>query len=150
MTDQRQNLLHLLHDAYVLARDIERLLRQFRDRHASHAGPASVLEARLRETRERQRLIGDCIVRIEGGIPVRRFKDGDSAGRQPTEPAQTESNVDHDLACLRTAISRESDVYVSAIAAAESGGFFETRLVCEANLRQTYPMAAWLSERVSS
>jgi len=151
MTDQRQDLLHLLQDAYALAQNVEQSLRQFSDRHASHAELASPIKVCLTQTLEQQRLLGECVRRIEDGSrQISHSTEADLAAMQPAPADESADDVRHDLAHMRALILREIDLYSSGIAAAESSGFFETRLVCEAILSQKSSMAAWLSERASS
>jgi ferritin-like metal-binding protein YciE len=150
MSDQRQDLLQLLQDAYASAQNVERLLRQFSDRHASHAELASPINACLTQTLDQQRLLGECLRRIEDGSHVAHLATADFTALQQAPADQSADDVAHDLARVRALILSEMDLYASGIATAESSGFFETRLVCEEILSQKSSMAAWLSERASS
>jgi len=149
MTDRRQDLLHLLQDAYGLAQNVERLLRQFSDRHARHARLATLIEGCLLQTLDQQRLLVECLRRIGDGGQIARLANADFAVvLQPAD--QSADDALHDLAHLRALILQEIDLYSSVIAAAESSGFFETRLVCEEILVQKTSMAAWLSQHAPS
>lgn len=146
MTNQRQDLLHVLREAYALAQNVERLLRQFSDRHAGHAELIDPVKSCLAQTLEQQELLAACVRRIDGAGQISHSTSVDA----DTFSQATAEQPAHDLAHVRTLVLREIDLYASGIETAESSGFFETRLVCEAILLQKSSMAAWLSEHASA
>jgi ferritin-like metal-binding protein YciE len=150
MIDQRQDLLNLLRDAYALAQNVEQLLRQFYDRLAGRAMPVSAIEACLQQSLDQQRLLGECLRRIEGDGQVPRSNNVLPAAVQQSEEDQSTDDAHDDLSRVRALILQEMDVCSSCIAAAESSGFFETKLACERILSQKSAMAARLSRDDSS
>ena len=145
MTDQRQDLLCLLQSAYALAQGVEQLLRRFSYRHARCVGLATPINAFLTQTLDEQRMLRECLQRIEDGEHTPRLlaNAGFAAIQQPRD--QSEDDALHELAQVRALIFEEIDLYHSGIATAESSGFFETRFVCEGILMQKSLMTEWLS-----
>lgn len=146
MSDQRQDLLHLLSDAYALARKAEHLLERYGNRHVNRAALAGPIQACLKQTLDQQRLLIDCMHRIEGEGHISRLGNGNlPVDIQPSPPGQPSDDESDELAGVRTLTLQEIDIYTSCIATAESSGFFETRLACEGILSQKFALAAWLS-----
>ncbi|CAB3759689.1 DUF892 family protein [Paraburkholderia solisilvae] len=146
MTDQRQDLLHLLGDAYALARKVERLLERFGNRHVRHAALASTIDACLKQTLDQQRLLVDCMHRIEGEGHISRLGNANlPADMQPAQSDRPGDDEPDELASVRALTLQEIDIYTSCIATAESSGFFETKLACEGILSQKFALVAWLS-----
>jgi ferritin-like metal-binding protein YciE len=146
MTDQRQNLLHLLQDAYALALDVEQSLRRLGKHYASHVPFGNPLEACLKETLEQQLLLVECLCRIDGeGKTVRATNEDPSEDGKHTSANEPHGDVLPEMARVRALIRQEIDLYSSCIVTAESSGFFETRLACEAILLQKSAMTACLS-----
>ncbi|WP_133646423.1 DUF892 family protein [Paraburkholderia flava] len=148
MADPRQDLLHVLRRAYALAQDVERSLKQFSDRHAGQAALAGPVTACLTQTLDQQRMLAECLRRIDNGTPLPPSSQADSTAVRPLSADRSNQSTDdavHELTRIHVLVLQEIDVYSSGIATAESGGFFETRLVCEGILLQKSTMAAWLS-----
>ena len=150
MTDQRQDLLCLLQSAYASAQGLEQLLRRFSYRHARHVGLATPIAAFLTQTLDEQRMLGECLQRIEDGEHTPRLlaNAGFAAIQQPGD--QSEDDAPHQLAHVHALILEQIDLYHCGIATAESCGFFETRFVCEGILTQKSLMTEWLSLHTSS
>jgi ferritin-like metal-binding protein YciE len=146
MINQRQNLLHLLQDAYALALDVEQSLRRLGKHYASHVPFVNLLEGRLKETLDQQRLLAECLCRIDGESKTRATNEELSEDDKLASANEAQGNVLHEMARIRALIRQEIAVYSSCIVTAESSGFFETRLACEAILFQKSELAACLSE----
>jgi ferritin-like metal-binding protein YciE len=145
MSDQRQELLRLLQRAYALAQNVEPLLRRFSDRHATHVGLAAAMDAFLTQTLDQQRVLRECLQRIEDGEHTPRLLANGGLAANLRPAGQSGDDALRDLAHVRALILEEIDLYHSGILIAESSGFFETRFVCEGILTQKSLMSEWLS-----
>lgn len=145
MKEQRQNLLCVLQNAYVLAQNVEQLLRRFGDQHARHVRLATPVQSFLAQTIDEQRVLCECLHRIDDfkQTPRSFAKEGDVSSREPA--GQSEDDALQDLDHLHALILEGIDLYHSGIETAESSGFFETRFVCEGILTQKSLMTEWLS-----
>ena len=145
MTDQRQELLRLLQRAYALAQAVELLLGCFSDRHAKRVGFATAIDAFLTCTLDQQRVLRECLLRIEGGERAPGLSAHEGIATVTIPAVQSQDDALHFLAHVRALILEEIDLYHSGIAIAECSGFFETRFVCEGILTQKSLMKEWLS-----
>jgi ferritin-like metal-binding protein YciE len=152
MGNEREALLVLLHRVLAMEREAELLLRKFHALPALDAELASHAAACLDETLEHRRLIGNCIKRIEGKTDE---NDVSSPTPMPNLPTIRETDVagppaspDANLERLYQELTLEIASYTSVVAAAESAGFFETRLVCDSILSHKSSMANWLLDRL--
>lgn len=150
MGNERRDLLSLLGSAHAIELDAERLLRKLNTGPVPDAELALHIATSLREALEHRMQMASCIARING--------TGNEEGAQPFlgdipaipqarlgEPLESESA---DLERLYDEITREIATQTSLVALAEAGGFFETRLICDAVLSQKSITAAWLRDRL--
>ena len=145
VTDQRQDLLRLLHHAHGSARKVGQLLKRLIGRHAVHDILAAPIESFLTQTLDQQRLLLECISRIgDGEVSSGSLKESFTVMHHCASDRPV-YDVLHDVALARTLTLEDIDLYSSVIVTAESGGFFETRHVCEGILLEKSSMADWLS-----
>ncbi|CAB3773371.1 hypothetical protein [Paraburkholderia humisilvae] len=147
MPDQRQNLLHLLQEAYALALDVERAPRRLGGpQYASRVPFVNPMEISVKETLGQQRLLIERLRRIDGGgETVRAINEDLPIGDQHALASEPDGDAPGEMAHVHALTLQEIDVYSACIATAESNGFFETRFICEAILLQKSAMAACLS-----
>jgi ferritin-like metal-binding protein YciE len=146
MSDRRQDLLCVLQSAYALGQSVEQVLRRASNRRARRVGPVTSIDALLAQTLDQQRMLRECLKRIDDGEPTsKRSTAGSAAVARPA--GQSENDLLHDLAEVRALTVQEIELYHSGIAAAESSGFFETRFVCEGILTQKSLMIEWLARQ---
>ncbi|MFC7633767.1 DUF892 family protein [Paraburkholderia humisilvae] len=147
MPDQRQNLLHLLQEAYALALDVERALRRLGGlQYASRVPFVNPMEICVNETLDQQRLLIECLRRIDGdGETVRAINEDLPVGGQHALANEPHGDALREMARVHALTLQEIDVYSECIATAESSGFFETRSTCEAILLRKSAIAACLS-----
>lgn len=148
MSDGRQELLCLLRDAYMCGQRAAQLLTLFLERHRDGGQVSAAIETFLAKTVEHQRLLTECLSRIEERAEVPQPDEMICSAGQRLENPPAE-NLLHELSNLRACILREIDLYSSVIATAEASGFFETRFVCERVRSDKSSMAAWLELRTS-
>lgn len=151
MSTQRQELLCLLRDAYVCEQGAAGLLIVFLERHPHCGQISAAIETFLEQTLEHQRLLAECLGRIEEQSEVQEPQRSDFSTmtiQRLEDPP--EDDVLRELAHLLACILQEIELYSSVIAAAEASGLFETRSVCEGVQSDKSSMAAWLEERTSS
>jgi hypothetical protein len=103
------------------------------------------IESFLTQTLDQQRLLLECISRIGDGEVSSGSLKGSFTVMHHCASDQPVYDVLHDLALARTLTLEDIELYSSVIESAESGGFFETRHVCEGLLSQKSSMADWLS-----
>jgi ferritin-like metal-binding protein YciE len=136
-----------------MERDAELLLRKLNTMSPLGADLAVQSAACLEETLEHRRQIGNCIERIEGKtdegasssptlVPNLPVVPASDMGELPESPAANLENLYQESI-------REIASYTSLVATAESGGFFETRLICDGILLRKSSMATWLRDRIS-
>ncbi|MBK5152853.1 DUF892 family protein [Burkholderia sp. R-69608] len=102
----------------------------------------------IAETIRHRDRISHCIGRIDGDENNRQVQMQNLPVSAETGIEESQESLDANLAKLRREANRGVAFYTSVVAAAEVGGFFETKLVCEAILSQKTSMANWLSYRV--
>lgn len=147
MTGQRQDLLDLLGEAYVLAQNMEHLLTGLRGRHAVSPALAFTIGECLKQSLDQQLLLNDCFSRIQGAEQGLRLADMPvPANCGPQSADQERDGVGDELDGVRALIRKEIDIYSRCIATSESSGFFETKLACEGVLSQKLALASWLSQ----
>ena len=149
MSTQRQELLCLLHNAYLCEQGAARLLIGFLERHPHCGQISAAIETFLEQTLEHQRLLAECLGRIEEQSEVQEPQRNDFSTIQCLEDAP-EDDVLRELTHLLACILQEIELYSSVIATAEASGLFETRSVCEGVQSDKSSMAAWLEVRTSS
>jgi ferritin-like metal-binding protein YciE len=153
MGNARDDLLFQLRRIQTMERDTELLLRKLNTSPALGPELAVHTAACLEATLEHRRQIGSCIERIEG-------KTDEGAASSPTLvpnlPVVSVTPVEELPESLAATIEdlyqesiREIASYISLIATAETGGFFETRLICDGILLHKSSMATWLGDRIS-
>ncbi|GAB7521292.1 DUF892 family protein [Paraburkholderia sp. 2C] len=147
MIDQRQNLLHLLQVAHALALDVEHSLRRLDGHCTSRVTFAKRMEICLNATLDQQRLLVECLRRINGGGETVRAINVDlPVSAEHALAAESDGDALHEMARVHALTLKEIDVYSACIATAESSGFFETKFTCEAILLQKFAMAAYLTQ----
>ncbi|WP_205710157.1 DUF892 family protein [Paraburkholderia silviterrae] len=149
MNTQREELLCLLRDAYMCGQGAAQLLAEFLEHHPDSAQISAVIEAFLAKTLEHQRLLAECLARIEEKTEVPQPKTND-VSRVPSPEERSTGDVPRDLTHLRARMLQEITLYSSVIATAEASGLFETRFVCEGVQSDKSSMAAWLEVCTSS
>ncbi|QDQ81125.1 DUF892 family protein [Paraburkholderia megapolitana] len=130
--------------------DAERLLRKLNTGPVHDTELASHIATSLRETLEHRMQMASCIERINGA-----GNEDDTQMSMEDIPAIPEARLGRppeseraDLERLYDEITREIATQTSLVALAEAGGFFETRLICDAVLSQKSIAAAWLRDRL--
>ncbi|MGV2289685.1 DUF892 family protein [Trinickia sp. YCB016] len=149
MSTERQELLCLLRNAYTGEQGAAALLIAFLERHPQCGQISAAIEAFLEQTLEHQRLLAECLGRIEENSEVQEPQRSDFSTSQRLEDPP-EDDVLRELAHLLAFILQEIELYSSVIATAEASGLFETRSVCEGVQSDKSSMAAWLEVRTSS
>ncbi|QBR04460.1 DUF892 family protein (plasmid) [Paraburkholderia pallida] len=125
------------------------LLMAFLERHPDRGQLSAAIEALLAKTLEHQRLLAECLARIEERTHIQQPQEGDFLTSQyPGDPSTEDAH--RGLAHVRTCIRQEIELYPSVIASAETGGFFETRFVCEGIQAEKSSMATSLEALTSS
>lgn len=145
MANERQNLMILLQSADAIERDVERLLRQIHACPVPDPPLATRISGCLEETIRHRDSISHCIGRIDGDENNPQVQVQNQPASAETGIEESQGSLDANLAKLYQEANRGVAFYTSVIAAAEAGGFFETKLVCEAILSQKSSMANWLS-----
>lgn len=154
MGNERDDLLFQLRRIHAMERDAELLLRKLNTSPALGAELAIHTVACLEETLEHGRQIASCIERIEGKTDEGAASSPTLVPNLPVVSATDIEELPENLAAKIENLYQESirsiASYTSLIATAESGGFFETRLICDGILLHKSSMATWLSDRISS
>lgn len=109
---------------------------------------SAAIETFLDQTLEHQRLLTECLERIEENTEVQQPQRSDFSTAQRVEDS-SEDDLFCELTHLRAGILQEIELYSSVIAKAEASGLFETRSVCEGLKSDKSSMAAWLEVRTS-
>ncbi|WP_167760328.1 DUF892 family protein [Paraburkholderia pallida] len=149
MSTHREELLCLLHDAYRWEHGVAGLLMAFLERHPDCGQLSAEIEAFLAQTLEHQRLLAECLARIEDRTQIQQPQGADFWPSQyQADPSMEDAH--RGLAHVHTCKIQEIELYPSMIVAAESGGFFETRFVCEGIQAENASMAASLEALTSS
>lgn len=149
MSTQRQELLCLLRDAYMGEQGAAGLLIAFLERHPQCGQISAAIETFLEQTLEHQRLLAECLGRIEEQSEVQEPQRSVCSTIHRLEDPP-EDDVPRELAHLLACILQEIELYSSVIDTAEASGFFETRSVCEGVQSDKSSMATWLEVRTSS
>ncbi len=140
MNDERKVLLHLLQQAYAVERRTQRLFSGIVASPPANADFEPFLTACSGQALKNQAQICVCIERIDGDASAPAQI---AALREQLDVASDDAHerTDADMAHLYHEAIR---LYESAAAAAESGGFFETKLACDKMLKHKSATMEWL------
>ena len=148
MANERPYLMTLLQSADAIEQDAERLLRQIHMCSVADPPLATRISVCLEETIRHRDSISHCIGRIEGDENSPQVQTQNLPASVETGIEASQESLDASLTELYREANRGIAFYTSVVVAAEAGGFFETRLVCDAILSQKSSMANWLSDLV--
>jgi ferritin-like metal-binding protein YciE len=151
MSDLKDDLLRALRDTYATERCAEGLLRTYAAATIPYREINERIDADLMDALANQNSLAICIRRIDGShAPLQTLPDELPGLIETDSIVQTQGDVAKELASLIAFKHREIASYTSLIAIAEASGFFETKSVCEAIVRQQIAMVDWFFAHVAS
>ncbi|MEI7294435.1 hypothetical protein WCQ02_20025 [Paraburkholderia tropica] len=148
MKASRENLIDLLRTTHFAGQLPVRLLRRF-SAHQSNPGIQSEpVKAFLSTALVHQSLLSQCLSRIDGTSEPRRLSENENSGEENRGDI-IGLHVSGELIQLRSSVLQQIELLCSVIDAAESTGFFETKLVCEGILTEKASLASRLAAMIS-
>lgn len=148
-TTHQENLLDWLRDAHAMEQQAEKMLQSQSERLEHYPQLKTRIDQHLRETREQQARIGECLERL--GESPSTLKD---LGAKLMAFAQGVSGMTMSDEVIKGAMASyvfenvEIAMYTVLIAAANAAHDPETRSACEASLSEEIDMADWLREHL--
>ncbi|TDG03700.1 hypothetical protein E1N52_33520 [Paraburkholderia guartelaensis] len=148
MKASRENLIDLLRATRFAGQLPVRLLRRFSARQTNPDVQSEPVEAFLSTALVHQSLLSQCLLRIDGTTEPRRLSEDENPEEDNREDL-TGLHVSGELIHLRSSVLQQIELLSSVIDAAESTGFFETKLVCEGILTEKASLASKLAAMIS-
>lgn len=143
--DVNENLLDWLKDAHAMEQQAEHMLKAQAGRIEHYPELKARIESHLQETLGQQKMVEDCIKRLDGKPSL--FKD---AAAKMAAFAQATGGMTQSDEIVKGAIAGyvfenlEIACYTSLIAAARAAGDAETERICQQILEQEKAMSAWM------
>jgi ferritin-like metal-binding protein YciE len=151
MSDLKDDLLLALRDTYATERYAERRLRTYAAGTIPYREINERINADLMDALANQNSLAICLRRIDGSEALLQTLPDEPLGAiEAGGIAQTPGDVAEILVNLIALKRHAIASYTSLIAIAEASGFFETKSVCEAIVRQQIAMVDWLLADVTS
>ena len=147
MSNPREHLVNWLRDAHAMERQSEQMLRGQASRLERYPKLANGLQRHLEQTLEQQRVLEQCLERLDASpSALKDFAGRLGASAQTlTAMAASDETVKGAMACY-VFEQMEVSAYTSLFAAAHQAGDIQCQRMCDQLLQEEQAMAGWLRE----